>query len=84
MPKDFSYENLLEFWLLDWISKINGEKERAACLDNSVDVKKDVFNNIIRLRRDGLPTGFGEKDKFVESTPAFLEKLSEKIILTGN
>ena len=66
MPKDRGYENLLEFWVLDWFSKINGTKENAVGLDNSVGAKKEDFNNFNWLRRNNISTGLGMKDKFVE------------------
>jgi len=66
VPKDRGYKNLIKFCVLNWISRINAAKEDAVGLDNSVEGRKEGFNNFIQLRRETISTGLGEKDKFVE------------------
>lgn len=66
MPKDRGYKNLIKFCVLNWISTIDGAKEGAVGLDNSVEAPKEDFNNFIQLRREAIWVGLGEKDKFVE------------------
>jgi hypothetical protein len=66
VPKDRDYKNLIKSCVFNWISRIDGAKEGAAGLDNSVEARKEDFNYFMRLRIKTISTGSGEKDKFVE------------------